>query len=130
MNLVKYATLFRVLQVISHHAHNMTKGEAFFADHSYFGELYPFAESSYDKLIERAIGRGEKVSINEISREVSTYAMPEDSFFEEILEFITELIRVGEDLAKGETLGTNNLIAGIVDDLESQVYKIKQKMNK
>jgi DNA-binding ferritin-like protein len=130
MDLIKLATAFRALQMYSHQAHNLTKGESFFADHEYFADLYSFAEGSYDSLIERSIGKGKKPSLKSIVSDVSKIvsALPEDKFFEHCLILVNEIIKECEELAKKENLGTNNLIADLADKLEVHVYKLKQRV--
>lgn len=130
MDLIKLATAFRALQVYSHQAHNLTKGESFFSDHEYFGDLYSFAEGCYDSLIERSIGKGKKPSMKLIVSDVAKIinSLPEDKFFEHCLILINEIIKECEDLAKKESLGTNNLLADMADKLEVHVYKVKQRL--
>ena len=67
MDLLKLASLFRSLQLYTHMAHNLTKGQTFLQDHGQFSEIYSFAESSYDGLIERAIGLGNEANIVEVN---------------------------------------------------------------
>lgn len=132
MDLIKLATAFRALQMYSHQAHNLAKGDCFFADHEYFGELYSFAESSYDSLIERSIGKGKKPSLKSIVSDVNKIvsSLPEDKFFEHCLILVKEIAKECEELAKGESLGTNNLIAGLADSLEVHVYKLQRRLEK
>jgi hypothetical protein len=132
MDLIKLATAFRALQFYAHQAHNMTSGATFFADHGYFAELYAFAEESYDSLIERAIGKGKKPSLKSIISDANKIVsiLPEEDFFSHSLDLVKEIIKECEEVAKGESLGTNNLIAGLADSLEVHVYKLQRRLEK
>ena len=50
------AILLRCLQLYTHNSHNLIKGETFFQDHEFLGELYPIYEAAYDSIVERMIG--------------------------------------------------------------------------
>lgn len=130
MDLLKLASLFRTLQLYTHMAHNLTKGQTFLQDHGQFSDIYSFAESSYDGLIERAIGLGNEANIVELNEKAIRIMkeMPNEDYFRHTLNLIETIIKQCEVVAKGKSLGTNNMIAGLADSLESHVYKLKQKL--
>jgi len=130
VDLIKLATAFRALQMYSHHAHNMTRGESFHSDHVYFGDLYSFAESSYDSLIERYIGLGGSPSLAIIMRDTLKILsiLPENNYYQNVLSLIHEVVKECEEVASKSSIGTNNLIAGIADSLEVHIYKIKRRL--
>lgn len=132
MELIKLALAFRSFQLYAHQAHLMTSGKTFLQDHAFFGELYGFAESSFDSLMEKAIANGEEISLHEsvklMSNAISSF--DEKDFLKESKEILKELLQACESLADGQSLGTNNLIAGIADKIEGFLYKLKQLESK
>ena len=48
--------LLRAMQIYSHNAHNLIKGNAFFGDHDFFGDVYLQLEGNFDSVAERIIG--------------------------------------------------------------------------
>ena len=128
MKLIKLALSFRSFQLFAHHAHLMTSGKTFLQDHAFFGELYGFAESSFDSLMEKAIAKGESISLSESVKLMSTAVntFNEENFLKESKEILKELITACEQIAEEESLGTNNLIAGIADKAEGFIYKLGQ----
>jgi DNA-binding ferritin-like protein len=127
--LLKLAMMLRTLNLYSHHAHNMTKGQSFFSDHEFFGELYGFADTSYDSIIERHVGTGgSAINLVKLLKDsTETISVAGDDYFKGCLamcEEITDEI----DKTKGLSSGTMNLIQGISDQLEVFIYKIKRRI--
>lgn len=124
--------IYRAMNLYIHHAHNLTKGDEFFQDHEFFGELYAKADGFYDDIIERMIGLGdENIPLLDISMAVNKLLMSKSSdFLGQSLFFIQEAIKKIEDLGKNDKLsiGTQNLLAGQADVLEVYIYKIKRRM--
>lgn len=126
--LLKLAIMFRSLNLYSHHAHNLTKGANFFSDHEFLGDLYEFADKSYDSLIERHIGTvSDKVDLIEILKKSSDALSKVDDDFIPICLKMCEEISEEIDSAKGFSSGTLNLIQGIADELEVFIYKMKRR---
>lgn len=119
------------MQLYAHMAHNLLGGETFHQDHEFFGELYAGYEGDYDSVIERMIGLGEPMDLVKIQKDATSGLKAPKSIeqaYEEILLCEEELIAACEKLAKGATLGTNNLLAGLADKAEMRVYKLKQRL--
>lgn len=137
MNLLtQLAALFRFLQLYAHAAHNLAKGEAFFADHSFLGDLYGTYEGVYDSLIERLIGLGANPSIADITAAAAqmfaSSGVPSDqreAFIaldanEDKVQKMVELAFADRSISQG----TLNLLAQIADDSEHRCYKFKQRL--
>lgn len=128
------STLYRSAQFYAHMAHNIAKGQTFFQDHEFLGELYGTYESAYDDLIERMIGLGFSPDISGITVEAATMVADHDSSqstqscFSYILgmerSFCDEIKRI----MPKNTVGTQNLLQGLADDSEKRQYKIQQRL--
>lgn len=124
--------LYRALNLFSHHAHNMVKGDEFFQDHAFFAEVYDLADKFYDDTIEREIGtKSDKISLIAIMHESSKLLMPlGNDYYQEILKLIEKTMKEIDSLTKNGKLsiGTQNMIAGQADELEKLVFKINRRV--
>jgi len=132
------AIIFRSGQFLAHQLHNEARGEAFFSDHAFLGDLYGTYEDGYDAIVERVIGLGvEDVDIpgwNQRAMKVYGGMAKGQSFSPEnwpavVLE--VERAIQGEIrayLKKGlASDGVQNLLQGMADESEMRVYKVKQR---
>lgn len=132
MELIELAILFRAISFLSHHAHNLSKGQTFFEDHVFFGDIYEKADSFYDDLIERYIGTvGDGVDLKKILSESSDIATrSKGEFYKEILSLLEFVIKKIDGMCKQSkySQGTLNLLQGQSDQVEVLIYKIKRKL--
>ena len=132
MNLIELATLFRTINLFTHHAHNMASGETFMQDHAFFGELYSLADGFYDDLMERYIGTSDdKIDLCEIIKNAhDLIAQMNDDFYETTLVLLKEAVSNIDDMCKngGLSMGTQNLIQGMADQTEVLIYKIGRRL--
>ena len=132
MTLIDLATLFRTINLYSHHAHNLTSGDTFMQDHAFFGEVYDLADTFYDDCIERHIGtQDDKVDLCNIIKDA--YDLIEkmsDDYYKTILVLSEEATNCIDEMCKSDKLssGTENLIQGQADQLEVLIYKIKRRI--
>lgn len=132
MNLIELATLFRIINLYAHHAHNMTFGNTFMQDHAFFAEIYTKADENYDALIERHIGTvDDRVDLCAIIKD--SYDLIEkmsDNYYQTILLLLEECINNIDEMSKDGKLssGTLNLIQGQADMIEILIYKIKRRL--
>ena len=131
----KLAQTFRTAQLVSHNFHNLTKGMAFFADHEFFGELYPAYEAAYDSIVERDIGLGEDIDLCAINAGAGNACgkydgsdMAADEMCAVLLGLERQIQSECAEFAKGASLGTNNLLADLADKSEMCVYKLRQRI--
>lgn len=129
------ASTFRCLQLLAHNAHNLTKGVSFFADHEFFGELYPSYETAYDSVIERMIGLEVPVDLvaiqldaTDMLADISAEQMEVADFLKGILSGEKKLCYLIAEENNKATIGTQNLIAQLYDDSEVRQYKLKQRL--
>ncbi len=125
------ASLFRHLQFYAHFAHNSVGGETFIQDHAFLGELYAAYEDAYDLLIERMIGIDEPLDLLKIHQSASSDLSVPKSFkeaFEHILSGEEDICAACEKIAKGASLGTENMLAGLADQSEMRQFKLKQRL--
>lgn len=132
MNLVDLATLFRALNLYSHHAHNMAKGNSFMQDHAFFAEVYAFADDCYDSLIERYLGTGgENVKLPEIVQDSHELIskMPSE-YYQGVLFVLDRITKHIDNMCNNGKFssGTQNLLQGQADSIEVFIYKIKRRL--
>lgn len=114
------ASLLRYMQLLSHIGHNILGGATFFQDHAFLSELYSAYEGHYDDIVERMIGLDEEIDLVTVQKYESCY--------KELLDFEEELCRMIEELAKGSSQGTIDLIGAIGSSSEVRQYKLKQRL--
>lgn len=129
----KIAFILRYLQLYAHQAHNLVKGQTFFQDHDFLGELYPVYEAEYDSVVERSIGLGKPVNIQKVNI-LAAKELPLDSSlnnmkcFQSILESEKYLCSQIEQSIKGASQGTIQLLGDIADKSEMRQYKLQQRI--
>jgi DNA-binding ferritin-like protein len=130
------AILLRAMQLVAHNGHNLVTGQSFFEDHEHFAALYADYEKTYDDVVEKCIGLGLPIDLQEVTQEA---AMKASAFstadlsnpakgFGHILKMENELIALVEKLDDGASYGTKNLLQGIADLAENRCYQLKQRM--
>ena len=129
----KLATKFREAQFYAHACHNVVIGPNFLELHEFFEELYGAYESAYDSIIQRIIGTGiEKIDPAKITAAAAKEVpFPGDSDAKEMIETLIgvemDLQQMIEDMDHDTlSIGTLNLLAGLADESESRLYKLKQ----
>lgn len=129
----KLATYLRCMQLYTHNAHNMCKGDTFYADHETLGELYPVYEAAYDAVVERMIGLGKEIDLAEVQKDAASSASEKgvptsfSSAFSTILSCEKELCKVIEEANEGASLGTQNFVQGLADQSEMRQYQLQQR---
>jgi len=132
MTLLDLATIFRTLNLYSHHAHNLTCGDTFFQDHDFLKGVYELADGFYDDIIERHIGTvDDKVDLCEIIKD--SYELIEkmsSDYLGTTLILLEESAKAIDEMCKGGKLssGTENLIQGQADQIEVLIYKLKRRL--
>jgi DNA-binding ferritin-like protein len=129
----KLAQVFRTAQFYAHASHNLSKGDTFFADHEYLGELYSAYEAAYDSIIERMIGLGESFEINTITLDAATeFASYKHGSTNECFDILygleKEICDCIDNTKEGTTFGTQNLLQGLADESEMRQYKLGQRL--
>ena len=131
--------LLRAMQIYSHNAHHLIKGNSFFGDHEFFGDVYLKLEDDFDSVAERIIGLfGEEplnlqVMMVEVTKRLancpSTGVIDIKDFFSYQLKLelsLCDLVR--QILMKNVTPGTEQLIGEICNQSEIRQYKLKQRL--
>lgn len=127
------AIILRAAQFYAHHAHNIAKGATFFEDHEFFGEAYSSYESAYDSVIERMVGLGQSIDINDIGLKAMKMASDHHSSdnnecFEYLMEYEKAIVEMCDRFNSSSSLGTQNLLQSLADDSEKRQYKIGQRL--
>ncbi len=127
------ATLLRGLQFYAHNAHNLAKGEYFFADHEFLGDLYEEYEGNYDSVVERMIGTDGTAPLAEINKTACSMVEGKKAddcelAFKTILATEKDLCRQIAVDSKGASIGTQNLLADLADKSEMRQYKIGRRI--
>ena len=126
--------MLRSLQFYAHQAHNLDKGDTFFQDHSFLGDLYSAYESDYDDVIERMIGLGKDLDIQGITKDAAE-ALPKDSSvnikmcLNTVLNYEKQLCSIVANINDDCTIGTQQLIGEIANKSEMRQYKIKRRLS-
>ena len=125
----------RASQFVAHNAHNLAKGATFFEDHEFFGEAYAAYESAYDSVVERSIGLGMDIDLNEATqkaaKELDEYPVVTVGLcYQHLLESEKEICNQISMLTPGSSIGTQNLLAQLADDSEVRQYKIQRKLQR
>jgi DNA-binding ferritin-like protein len=138
----------RTMQLFNHSAHNLCARVPFFADHDAFAGFYSEAESAYDSVVERLIGKVGPQSLNlaQIIQSVaqkcqglpSTEVTENAKFFEISLKLELEMCSIIEGYIKQGmiapgvviTEGTRQMLGDLCDKSEVRQYKIKQRIKK
>lgn len=134
------AAIYRCLQLFAHAGHNLTSGCTFLQDHEFLGDLYGAYEKAFDSLVERLIGLGKLVSVDDrleldtkateiLSKTDTTELECAEDWFETILEMEQEICAKIEKLAGTKvSQGTLNLLAALADESEMRQYKLAQRI--
>jgi len=127
----------RLKQLFAHNCHNFVSKETFFQDHEFFGSLYAQAEGWYDSVIERMIGLGLQVDPIDIQvvatnllKDLNYKTIENKTCYQITLSIQQKILSEIEKLCKSGSIsqGTMQLIGGIADLEEVNVYKIKQRL--
>lgn len=129
--MTQLAALFRYLQFFAHAAHNTVKGENFFADHGFLGDLYGTYEAAYDSIIERMLGLGQTpniVGITAAGASLFAAADQEDTWGTLIAGEVKLRELVDAAIAEpGASQGTINMLVDLADQSEARTYKLCQR---
>lgn len=137
MSLLDLAICCRALNLYSHHAHNLVAHATFFPDHEFFAELYDFADSAYDSLIERHVGTvSDQIVLSDIISKsqaklagLQSVVKENKTYYLECLKLIDYILAECEKYkTTAASIGTQNLVADLADKLEGFKYKIKQRV--
>lgn len=146
--LAVFLDLLRGLQLLHQTAHWQTKGSSFYADHLLFQRLYEAVAVEIDGLGEKAVGLGSErlvdythslsnmnLFLNAVDDLVSSEMIsPADLLANKALKAELAFVRAGEKLMnlikdKGLlTRGIENLLGGVLDNHESSIYLLKQRV--
>lgn len=127
----------RFAQLFGHNCHNFTTKPTFFSDHAFFGDFYGAMEGYYDSVAERMIGIDEsfdpievQVSATMLLKQVKYPLGDNQACFEACLSLCKEINGEIERLCKPGKYseGTRQLLGGMADQIEMQIYKIKQRL--
>lgn len=130
------AVLLNIFMIYGRACHNLTTGANFSQDHEFFGELYTFAETSYDSVIERCIGLEIDINIQEINLQAATMCSAitigasNNEKLAGCLEIETQLVGMIDRLVSSGSCssGTEQLVGDIANQLEMFQYKTKQRL--
>lgn len=125
-----------VLSIYGRLCHNLTTGSNFFQDHEFFGEIYGYSESAYDSVVERSIGLNLTINIQEINLKAASICAKinlgtnNNDKLKGILEIFNTINSTIDKLVKSKTysIGTEQLIGDIANQIEMFQYKLKQRL--
>lgn len=128
----------RAMQLFYHNAHNLAKGQMFFADHEQFADFYAAIEKDYDSVVERALpSMGDQILdmkqlLNDIYKIIkdspSFNASSNSVFFNYAMQMEKELIKLCEKEIPGKSQGTVQLLGNICDFSEARQYLISRRL--
>lgn len=134
----------KFLAFVHQNHHWVTKGDPFYGDHLLFSRLYVGTSEDVDAVAEKAIGLGSTSNVNlslstsQLFKLVQGYGMTSTipqptelakrSYLAE-MNFLKVVAHLAEHLKECGlmTRGLDNLLAGIEDKHESNIYLLKQR---
>lgn len=130
------AILLKALNILGHICHFEASRIVFMQDHLFLAELYEAAEENYDAIVERCIGTGIKIDIQDINAaaaaRVKGMKIGADNsaklaqclaMEQETTTMIDKLVKAG-----GISYGTETLLGDIANESEVRQYKLKQRL--
>ena len=141
-------SFLRYLSLVHQTNHHISKGDSFYSDHLLFDRLYTEANAEIDQIAEKAVGLGSSKNVNlllqasQVNKLISEHSTHEINIprVEELAysslyaekRFLHMMVIVYSSLtAKNQlTKGVDNMLAGLVDDHESHIYLLKQRVSK
>ena len=126
----------RSMQLVAHNAHNLVQGPTFFADHKHLGSLYETYTEIYDAVVEKCIGLGLPIDLQEVTQaaamkasavKLSDLSKPEKSF-SLILSMEKDLSALVAYFNEDANYGTKNFLQGIADLSDDRCYKLQQRL--
>lgn len=132
------AILLNALILYARACHNMATGSTFLQDHDFFADIYGGAEAGYDSVIERCIGTGIKIDIQDINLQAAKTSAAIDlgktneDKLSACLEMEKQISSLVDKLVKSGKFsnGTEQLIGDIANASEVTQYKIQQRLAK
>lgn len=126
----------RAMQLVAHNGHNLVSGATFFEDHEHFAGLYATYEKDYDAVVEKCIGLGLPIDLQEVTQEAGMKAAavsPSDlsdpkKGFAVILKMEKDLQGLAEKLDAGASYGVKNFLQGLADLSEDRCYQLQQRL--
>jgi DNA-binding ferritin-like protein len=138
-----FCTLLSNLRLLSMYyqtCHWQVKGSLFYGDHLMFDRLYNAVNEEVDGVAERAVGfTGDRslVNLNEVLKRMSEAAIKLPFECSENIHYVNAALLLEQDLLAYleqhqdyGSVGVKNLLAGIADAHESNVYLLKQRLAK
>jgi DNA-binding ferritin-like protein len=129
------ATIFKVLNLYAHAAHNLVNDATFFADHSFLESLYAEYDKEYDSTIERMLGLDSPVFLKTISGNAQRIfeSLPldvrkNDEYFRNLIELENALLGSIAEKYPSVSIGTQQLIGEQANQAEGRLYKLKQRV--
>lgn len=128
--------LYRAVYLYAVRAHHLASGPSFFSDHAQFATFYEAYETGYDQIVERMLGRGEKMNIAADTARSSVLfgdackaGETPQVFFEQLDKMEKELCKALRNSMReeGVTEGTKNLLQGLCDQSEGRQYLIGRR---
>lgn len=132
------AIMYKLKNLLAHNMHNLCARVAFLSDHDYLASVYEQADDNYDAIVERMIGLGLPIDLNVVHSEAvqKLASVPQgkdnSEMFSQLLQLNKQIIQLIEIECKSGKLseGTRQLIGGHADLLESENYKLLQRIKK
>lgn len=127
--MITLITYFKALNIYSHIAHNLCKGPSFFEDHEFFGDLYGFADASYDEMVEKFIGtQSDSIDLLGINKNaVDALKGMDSNYLKNCLDMCLEINKELQAF-KIEDGGVMNMIQDKQDKLQVFIYKMKRRI--
>jgi hypothetical protein len=130
-SLEELAVHLRALQLYAHNAHNLTRGESFFGDHEFLGELYEAYTAGYDGVVELLIGEGAVPDLQgfQVRAAQALADMGDGECFCSLLGAEGKLQEIVEEIAAaGVDQGILQIVGSLAQESKARVYKLKQRM--
>lgn len=131
--------LFRMLYMLKHNCHNLVSRIAFFSDHEFLGGSYEMTLKHYDDVIERMIGLGTTPNLLDVQVKAVQKLQAVPVKYKDNAECFSAILAINKVICKnidhlcshaGLSEGTKQLLGGIADMIETENYKLQQRIKK
>lgn len=137
--MVDLLILIRMLYFLKHNCHNLVSRVSFFADHEFLGDSYEMTLKHYDDLVERLIGLGMTPNLLDVQMKAVQKLQAVPVKYKDNAECFSAILAINKVLCKNIdhlcahtqiSEGTKQLLGNIADMIETENYKLQQRIKK
>ena len=138
--IIKILAYQRSLAIYYKTAHWQSKGSLFYSDHLLFDRLHNSVQEEIDTVAEKGIGLTSDISVvnpvthlklvSEVMEKMPTENNENIDYAKSALSLEKQFLSFLEEVGKEGSLGFQNMVGGIADNHETNVYLLNQRSTK